>query len=821
MRALLPRLPFFFFRKPTFLSFRPLALRSLSALLSAAAAGAALALAQAHPWVPQLLLFLVVLWMGAVAWRPALWLIGLPALLPVAGLASWTGWITFEEFDVAVLAAAAGGYGRIAFSGLGEGTLRRMSRLALCLLLAALVSLVVAVVRGIDDAGGFAFGWYQGYGGPMNSVRLAKSFLFAILMLPLFRVEWRRSTEATTIALMRGMTGGLLVAALVAVWERAAFTDLLNFSADYRTTALFWEMHVGGAALDGFLALTVPAVGWWLARARTPRAALLPGVLVAVAAYTCLTTFSRGVYAAEFVSVLLLVMLLTRASGGGDVRSLPWGRALLLVAGTVIGGYGLFRYGGYRGLLAGLMVLATAMPLAPRGVEKSIWVWLLALGAGSVLSVAGAMVAWRLPKGPYLLFTLIFVVLVGLLWRSRARPLLAAGEGVLVRTLFVWLAGSAASLAGYWGGGWALEDAVIVMAALVVLVVVGQSRRWAPWAAEWRGQAVGLGMAAILALFVAIFSGGAYMGERFATSNKDFGSRLSHWQQGLALLRTDADWWLGKGFGRFPESYYFALDPKEYPGRFEWRQEDGNGFISMTGPHYFELLNLSQRVAMHPGEKLVLEMDVRSAARSNLEAGVCEKHLLYLGGCAQAIVKVPESPQWTHVTQALDGKSVRGGPWYAPRMQFFYVAVVINGGRVEIDNLRLTGADGRQLLANGDFLDQTARWFFTSDHHHMPWHIKSLFLNVMFDQGVLGLTLFLLMGLAALYRLTLGKAAALPIAPYLAAALVAFYVVGMFDSLTDVPRLAFLYHFLVLIGLTCRAPRRQIPDTVASHPASP
>ena len=52
------------------------------------------------------------------------------------------------------------------------------------------------------------------------------------------------------------------VAALTVVWERYAFTGLLNFSSDYRATGMFWEMHVGGAALDGYLALGVPFVVW-------------------------------------------------------------------------------------------------------------------------------------------------------------------------------------------------------------------------------------------------------------------------------------------------------------------------------------------------------------------------------------------------------------------------------------------------------------------------------------------------------------------------------------------------------------------------------
>lgn len=58
-------------------------------------------------------------------------------------------------------------------------------------MLPAMLGLAAAVFRGFADAGEFEFGWFQGY-------------------------------------------------------------HELNFSSNYRSTALFWEMHVGGAALDGF-----------------------------------------------------------------------------------------------------------------------------------------------------------------------------------------------------------------------------------------------------------------------------------------------------------------------------------------------------------------------------------------------------------------------------------------------------------------------------------------------------------------------------------------------------------------------------------------
>lgn len=47
-------------------------------------------------------------------YRPnSFWLI-IPATLPILGFAPWTGWISFEELDLLVLALACGGYAKMA-----------------------------------------------------------------------------------------------------------------------------------------------------------------------------------------------------------------------------------------------------------------------------------------------------------------------------------------------------------------------------------------------------------------------------------------------------------------------------------------------------------------------------------------------------------------------------------------------------------------------------------------------------------------------------------------------------------------------------------
>jgi hypothetical protein len=91
------------------------------------------------------------------------------------------------------------------------------------------------------------------------------------------------------------------------VWERLAFTGLANFSSDYRATGLFWEMHVGGAALDAVLALSVPFAVAALVTARVPWRWAVAALAAGAGACTRhLVTFSRIVYLAVPLGVLVL-----------------------------------------------------------------------------------------------------------------------------------------------------------------------------------------------------------------------------------------------------------------------------------------------------------------------------------------------------------------------------------------------------------------------------------------------------------------------------------------------------------------------------------
>ncbi len=231
---------------------------------------------------------------------------------------------------------------------------------------------------------------------------------------------------------------------------------------------------------------------------------------------------------------------------------------------------------------------------------------------------------------------------------------------------------------------------------------------------------------------------------------------------------------------------------------------DGERFLSLAGPRHptswGDLFRVAQRVSVSPGI-YTANFELRASQDLRLHFEVCEQHLLYNAACAISAVQVRAGPEWQRMSQVMDGHQLSHGPWYAPRLAFFSIAVESSERSVDIREVSLIGPDGHNLIVNGDFADGMARWIPISERFHLPWHIKNLALNVLFDQGLAGLAAFGLLLVAALWRTTIGAARIHPLAPFLAASVVGLIVVGVFDSVLDVPRVAFLFYLLVLASL--------------------
>lgn len=281
------------------------------------------------------------------AWRPALGLFLLAGGLPFLDFAPWTGTLLVEEFDLVVLAVAAGTHARLAIarfdardaldaSGTEPPAWVAHRVFVACALGFGLLS-AIALQRGIVAGGGLRLDVFQGEADALNAWRVFKPLAgVALLWCPLRRLL-RDDAPAAIAWLGRGMVAGVAITGLVAACERAAYPGAFNFSGAYRTTAAFWEMHVGGAAIDAYLALATPFVVWALWRARSPLRWGLAAALALLVGYVDLTTFARGLYLAAAVSLTLLGTQLARHQGGERVRalllrSLAVGGALLCIA---------------------------------------------------------------------------------------------------------------------------------------------------------------------------------------------------------------------------------------------------------------------------------------------------------------------------------------------------------------------------------------------------------------------------------------------------------------------------------------------------------
>jgi hypothetical protein len=574
-------------------------------------------------------------------------------------------------------------------------------------------------------------------------------------------------------------------------------------------------MHVGGAALDGYLALGVPFVVWALMRAPGRIAAAAAGLALLVS-YACLATFSRGVYLAIPLSLSLLFLLVAPTRTRDRSRRLgTLVKGVLAIAAAAIGSFLVFRAGGYRSLLAVLGVFALSLRISSV-LRGAAWVqWGMAAIIGGVLAVGGVAVGSFLAKGPYLVYAMAFALCLAMTALQRSSKD-AVDEskawGIATLACWLWVAFAAVHVARHWGGESAQRDTAIVVALLATLTLATTGSRAPAWPVRLREQGILVASTAVVAASVAVMLGGAYMGERFATSEQDFAGRIQHWRDGLGLLSKPSDWLLGKGLGRFPESYYFGAPNAAIPGSYRIAREDGNAFLVLSGPrHPFsfgEFFRVGQRIPITPG-LYSLRFDARAPAAARLHIEICEQHLLYNGTCAfPAKAVTVDGASWqTHVV-TLDGRFLNGGPWYAPRLAFFAYAVDALGLRVDIDNVSLIGPQGLNLVGNGDFGNEMARWFTVSERTHLPWHIKNLVFHILFDQGVIGLVLFVLLAGGSLWRVAAGRARGHPLAPFIAASLVGFLVVGAFDSLLDVPRVALAFYLVLFAGLALAEPAR-------------
>jgi hypothetical protein len=761
------------------------------------------------------------------------WMQVLFALLPVVDLAPRTGMVFWTESD-ALLLCILGVFGaREALAGgrnprsHGPGAWGlRTGQVALLFLLAA--SYAVSTAWTPIAAIGSDPNLPVGYDSPLNGVRLAKGFLFALALVPLFATSFGRDGQGAGRRLALGLVFGLLAASLAAFWERLSFTGLSDFSSDYRTTALFWEMHVGGAQLDGWLALTFPFALWHALRERSPARHVVWMAVLALAVYAIFTTFSRGLYLATAVSTPVLLLALWRQdsgtsaarAAGGQARP-AWRYALLAVlAGLFAWAIAeVFRTGGYRGMAASLGLALGGYLAAPAAARATRRGAMGALAIAGLVVPAGYLAFGSFAKGPYLAYGCC-AGLVAVLCAPTVRANSASGGqrwDVAVLASVAALGAASVWVAVHWGGAVALVPALAVAAMVASSVSVAAAFPPLRWEVSLRGGFL-LALAGGAVALVAVTFNTYYAASRLESAGDDFRGRLVHWSRGASLVGPDQTL-LGIGTGRYAPAYFWASDGTNLPGNHRIGIEPGNAYLALGGPRHVlgfgELYRVLQQVANDTALPVTVTLRARSPdLQGQLHVEVCRRHLIYVQGCATRQVDVPAGRVWKSLTIVLDVGDFGPLPGMPPRPVFFAIANSATGRVLDVDDVSVTDAGGRSLVSNGGFADGTSRWFFSSDKHHLPWHAKNLWLHFWIEQGVFGVMAFSFLAVGALFRTSVGAAAAHPLAPPLLAGLAGFFVVGLFDSLVDAPRMALAFFALAIVALGVRGTPAARPPQV-------
>ncbi|MDO9271845.1 MAG: VanZ family protein [Rugosibacter sp.] len=303
---------------------------------------------------------------------------------------------------------------------------------------------------------------------------------------------------------------------------------------------------------------------------------------------------------------------------------------------------------------------------------------------------------------------------------------------------------------------------------------------------------------AALAVAVPLFEG-SFVQKRMSEIGNDLGVRTAHWHDGLSIR--DSGWLteiFGMGIGRFPDAHFWRSREPFHPSVHAVGSEADNTFLRIAPG---STLYVEQIVAIEPHQRYRLRFDLRSATSGNtVGIALCEKWMLASSRCAawNKSQVTTQAGVWQPVEQLIDSGELGSGQWFSQRpvkLSFF-----TNGSTVvDIDNIHFIPEHGTDRITNADFSHGMDHWYFATDEH-LAWHIKSMPLAILFDQGwfgVLGFGLFFIVvfGLA-------GRAAwrGNPAAGVSLAATAGFLVVGLFDTLIDTPRFLFLLLVLALFA---------------------
>ncbi len=712
------------------------------------------------PAVGTWLLLLAAIYLLLLFFVPCVWLLVLPVATVSLDLATYTGRFLFNELDLLFLVT-------IGFSLLsGHFDIELQHRKKGAFLIGAYCLVIL-----------FSYGAWSVFLSPPGSIesnpyylpeygyKVVKGTLWALLLTPFWINLIKQDRQRTINWLLIGQCTAALVLGVIILWERGTLgvilsgsawyhvvNSLLDLASAYRTTGIFSDMHTGGEVIDGVVLLLLPITLYGLFQGEKRFLRVYSLAAFCSVAYCAMVGFTRATYMSFFLGcgAFMLLSLAYRWRSGFRLDSFP----SLLMAGVfgtgVLAAYLSFSRGGSYALAAwiGLAVFALA------GARL--------FGASRVL----ALIVWPV--------TAIAMIVIAVNAHFDSRWIDHSMDSAVVIGL--------------------VQLVFFLLTALLFVRLRKQSGF---------NQFLMLVLLVILPSVFAVALGGYKFNERMGTVSEDLNTRMTHWNNVIKSSGTGVvSRMLGNGSGSFPANFaYHFPEVVTAVGSFSIGNEAGNEYLKLGAG---EDLAFGQRVAIKPSTLYTLSLSVRAEESAKLAVFVCERNLIFASNfqanCQSSSTRInPSGGKFVRVALEVNS-SIAGqrGPLFRwPTI--VYVKNFSKGVLVEIDDV-VFSSGSENLLVNGEFAGGLDHWFFYNDFAHLPWHVKNIYVQSWYDNGWIGLALFLALGLSVLF-VPFSRDCTSSLYVAFSTAVVAIAVFGLFGSPLDSARVSWMFFFYLFISL--------------------
>ena len=445
------------------------------------------------------------------------------------------------------------------------------------------------------------------------------------------------------------------------------------------------------------------------------------------------------------------------------------------------------------GVLGGL-ALVSAVGI----IEKKLFIGVLNFNADyRIVATFSSMHIGGGHIGTYLAMALPFLAITFL-----RRPSLS----VLVGFAVLAALGGLTLISTFARAGYLAAAAALTVLALLWLARRSRRSHFAPRTALGLIAAVVIGLTALVGV-----SRHGYMAQRFSTVLNEYATRTSNWRVGLSVRNNGMrDILFGMGLGTYPRVFAARDRGDETATGLQLATENGRNYLTIIDRSRFYF---AQRVPVQIDRSYQVEVKVRTEKRGQaLGVMLCENVLLFSRTCDGATLEPPLPGEWASLASTLSTMGFDDHQVFKIlRMPIELSLSVPVGTTIQFTDVHLTGSNGKDLIANGDFSQGLNRWLFHDDSHQ-AWRIQNQYLDVLFEQGWLGLISFTLLLATAIVYSAITAIAGNPAGAITAASLTAFTIAGIPDYLTEAPRLAMIFYFVCFAALLLPSPVTSVKD---------